>query len=143
MRSVRSWAAVAVLLAVPALAGDTYPNTEYVSGKSGFNEKIKGTLTVDENAVTFLDKAGREVFSVPMAAIVNASNSKEREEGSFGRKMALGVFASKTEEFLQVDTKSDTGAEAIVFKTKKKMSPGMAAKINYHVEKRTGLTAQQ
>jgi hypothetical protein len=140
---VRSWAVAAVLAAVPAMAGDTYPNTEYVSGKGGFNQKIKGTLTVDENAVTFQDKAGREVFSVPMAAVVSASNTKERDEGSFGRKMALGIFASKTEEFLQVDTKTDTGAEAIVFKTKKKMSPGMAAKINYYVEKRVGQTAQQ
>jgi hypothetical protein len=140
---VRGWAAAAVLAAVPAMAGDTYPNTEYVSGKGGFNQKIKGTLTVDENAVTFQDKSGREVFSVPMAAVVSASNTKERDEGSFGRKMALGIFASKTEEFLQVDTKTDTGAEAIVFKTKKKMSPGMAAKINYYVEKRVGQTAQQ
>jgi hypothetical protein len=135
MRWVYGLAAAAILVALPAWAADSFPDTEYVSGKAGFTQKIKGTLTVDDTMVKFQDKDGREVFSLPMASVVKASNSKEHDEGSFGRKMALGIFASKTEEFLQIDTKSDNGAEAVVFKTKKKMSPGMAAKINFYAEK--------
>lgn len=127
----------AALVCVPPLfAGDTYPGTEYISGKAGFAQKIKGTLTIEPEEVRFADKNGTTVFNIPMAAIKKASNSTEKDEGSFGRKAALGIFASKTEEFLQVDTETAEGAEAVVFKTKKKTSPGMSAKINFHVEKR-------
>jgi hypothetical protein len=45
--------------------------------------------------------------------------------------MALGIFASHTDEFLRVETRSSDAAEVIVFKTKKERSPGMAAKINF------------
>jgi hypothetical protein len=127
---------VAGLAALPAAAADVFPDTEYTSGKAGYAKKIKGVLMVDDNEVKFQDKNGAEIFSIPMSTVVKASNSKEQDSGSFGRKMALGVFAGKTEEFLQIDTKTPDGAEAIVFKTKKKMSPGMAAKINFYVEKR-------
>jgi hypothetical protein len=121
----------AALLALPVNGEDLFPDVEYVSGKSGFNEKIKGSLVVSDSAVAFRDKKGQSVFSIPALEVVGASQSRERDEGSFGRKMALGIFASKTEEFLRVETKSASGAEVIVFKTKKERSPGMAAKINF------------
>ena len=80
-------------------------------------------------------KKGAAIFELPIATITTASQSREQDEGSFGRKAMLGVFAGKTEEFLQVETKTSEGAEVVIFKTKKKQSPGMAAKINFFVEK--------
>ena len=126
------------ILFAPALASaqDTFPGTEYVTGKAGFEKKIKGTLIVEEKEVRFADKNGKTIFSIPMEHIATASDSKENEEGGVGRKLALGVFASKTEEFLEVHTQTADSAEAIVFKCKKKTSPGIAAKINFYVKKR-------
>ncbi len=135
MKAVTLGLAVGLLVAQPLSAADVFPDTEYISGKGGFTQKIKGTLFIEESQVRFANKSGQEVFAIPMAAVKQASNSKERDEGSFGRKAALGIFASKTEEFLQVDTESAEGAEAVVFKTKKKMSPGMAAKLNFYAAK--------
>jgi hypothetical protein len=123
------------LLASPALCGDSFPGTEYVSGKAGFGSKIKGTLLIAENEVRFMSESGGAIFSIPIATVVKATASREHDEGSFGRKAALGVFASKSEEFLQVDTRSEQGAEAVVFKCKKKTSPGMAVKVNFSADK--------
>lgn len=123
------------LLASPALCGDSFPGTEYVSGKGGFASKAKGTLFIEDNEARFMTESGGVLFSIPMAGVIKASASREHDEGSFGRKAALGVFASKTEEFLQIESRSEQGAEAVVFKCKKKTSPGMAAKINFLADK--------
>ena len=128
-------AAAGMLWAGPASAQDRFPDVEYTSGKGGFEKKIKGSLVVDANSVRFVNKDGGSVFELPIASVVSASQSVEKEEGSFGRKAMLGVFASKTEEFLQIETKTADSAEVVIFKTKKKQSPGMAAKINFYVEK--------
>src|SRR5262245_37551801 len=108
---VMGWLVGAMLVAAPALCGDSFPGTEYVSGKSGVQNKVKGTLVVEENEVRFLAGNGAPVFSIPMASITRASASREHDDGSFGRKMALGIFAGKTEEFLQVESQTSTGAE--------------------------------
>lgn len=135
MRVLYAAAAAGLLWVGHASAQDRFPDVEYISGKSGFDKKTKGSLVVDEKAVKFVNKDGGAIFELPIVSVVSASQSREKDEGSFGRKMALGIFAGKTEEFLQVETKTAEGAEVVVFKTKKKMSPGMAAKINFYVEK--------
>ena len=77
----------ATLVCVPGLfAGDTFPGTEYISGKAGFSQKIKGMLTIEPGEVRFADKSGTTVFTIPMAAVKKASSSTEKDEGSFGRK---------------------------------------------------------
>jgi hypothetical protein len=131
MTRIPALAAGAMIAALPLLAADTFPDVEYLSGKAGLEKKVKGSLVIDEKEIRFTDKKQQTVFAIPIAHVVSASQSREREEGSFGRKMALGIFASKTEEFLRVETKSPEGAEVVVFKTKKERSPGMAAKINF------------
>ena len=136
MRTPSVLAAVTVLSALPLLAGDTFPDIEYVTGKAGYNEKVKGFLLVDEKEVRFNDKKGSNIFTIPMEQVIEASRSREHEEGSFGRKMALGVFASKNAEYLRIETKSADTAEVIVFKTKKEKSPGIAAKINFQRDAR-------
>jgi len=99
--------------------------------KAGFAKKVKGQLTIDETAVGFTDEKGKLLFSIPMAEIDKAEAGTQREEGSFGRKMALGIFASKTEEYLQIESHDSNGAEGVVFKVKKKTGAGMAAKIAF------------
>jgi opacity protein-like surface antigen len=129
----RTWIVVvwAVALAAAGLAADSFPEVEYLSGKAGFAKKAKGQLTVDEKAVSFADQKGKPLFSIPMAEIDKSDSGTQREEGSFGRKMALGIFASHTDEFLTIQTHNTAGAEGLVFKVKKKTGAGMAAKINF------------
>jgi hypothetical protein len=140
---VLATAAAGMLCLGTAFAQDRFPEIEYTSGKSGFEKKIKGALLVDEKAVKFVTKDGTAVFELPIASVVAASQSVEKDEGSFGRKAMLGVFASKTEEFLQIETKTAESAEVVVFKTKKKQSPGIAAKINFYVEKSAAAPAEK
>ncbi len=135
MKQLTGLVALACLAALPAFAQDSFPGTEYVSGKDGFPKKLKGTLVVTETEVRFTNDKGAPIFTVPMSSVTEAKASREHEEGSFGRKMALGVFASKNAEYLEIHTRSDKGAEGIVFKTKKKQSPTMAEKIMYYAEK--------
>jgi hypothetical protein len=123
--------ACALLVAGPAVAADSFGNVEYISGRAGFAKKVKGQLTVGEKDVSFADEKGKVLFSIPMVEIDKAEAGAQREEGSFGRKMALGIFASKTEEYLHVASHSATGAEAVVFKVKKHTGAGMATKITF------------
>jgi hypothetical protein len=132
MRAVSILAAGVMLWALPLSAGEVFPDIEYITGKAGLDDKVKGSLVLDEKEIRFNDKNQRSVFSIPIEQVVNATQSREREEGSFGRKMALGIFASKNAEYLRVETKTPEGADVLIFKTKKEKSPGMVAKINLH-----------
>jgi hypothetical protein len=123
--------ACTLLLAGFDAAADSFREVEYISGKAGFAKKVKGQLTIDEKEVSFTDQKGKTLFSIPVAEIDKAEAGTQREEGSFGRKMALGIFASKTEEYLHIESHNDAGAEAVVFKVKKKTGPGMAAKVMF------------
>jgi len=127
-------AAGAVLCALPLAAADTFPDVEYISGKAGLKDRVKGSLVVDAKEIRLNDKKERTILAIPIEQVLKATQSREREEGSFGRKMALGIFASKSEEYLRVETRTPDGAEVVIFKTKKQKSPEMAAKINFQVE---------
>lgn len=124
-------ATAAILCTSPLRASEVLRDVEYVTGKAGLKDKVKGNLALDAAEVRFENGKGKVIFSIPIGHVVKASESQERSEGSFGRKMALGIFASKTEEFLQVETRSAEGAEVVVFKTHKKQAAGIAAKINF------------
>jgi len=131
MRGARVMLSCASFLAAAAFGADSFRDVQYVSGKAGFAKKVSGMLTIDEQAVSFVDEKGKPIFSVPMAEIDKSDAGKEREEGSFGRKMALGVFASHTDEYLKIQTHNASAAEGLVFKVKKNTGSGMAAKINF------------
>ena len=135
MRAVCSLAVGAIFCALPLGAADTFPDVEYISGKAGLKDKVKGSLVVDEKEIRLNDKKERTILSIPIEQVVKATQSREREEGSFGRKMALGIFASKSEEYLRIEIRTAEGAEVVIFKTKKQKSPEMAAKINFQVDK--------
>ena len=119
MRSTPVLVACTLLLAGIALAADSFRNVEYISGRAGLEKKVKGQLTIDEKEMSFTDERGKHLLSIPMAEIDKAEAGAQREEGSFGRKMALGIFASKTEEYLHVESHNDAGAEAVVLKVKR------------------------
>jgi hypothetical protein len=124
-----------LLMAAPQAHAQSFPDTEYVSGRSGFGQKTKGTLVVEEGQLRFQDKNGALVFAIPMSQITDALDSREHNDGSFGRKVALGIFAGKTEEFLTVKTQTADNAEAVIFKCKKKTAPGIAAKVSFYAKK--------
>ena len=139
-RTVLSAVAVGMLMAPTVSAQNeesatVYPGTEYVSGRQGFARPVKGQLVIQEREITFKESNGNVVFSIPMSSVVSASNDVETDPGSFGRKALLGVFASKREEFLTVGVHAANGAEAVVFKGKKKTTAGMAAKIQFYRKK--------
>jgi hypothetical protein len=130
---------LAVLLcALGPLAADadevSFPDVQYLSGHAGMDKKMKGSLTLTERELTFTAKDG-PAFTIPLADIREVTNSVEENPGSTGAKLMLGVFASKKEEFLYVNTENKDGAEALVFKTKNKTSPAMVAKIKFQVKK--------
>ncbi len=135
MRSgIAVWAAM--LSIAPALpAQDTFPNVEYISGKGGLDSKIKGQLVVEATKISFLARDGAPVFTLPMESVTEVSNSVEENPGSTGRKLLLGVFANKKEEFVYITTETTEAAEGLVFKTKSKMSPGIVAKIRFQMKK--------
>lgn len=130
---------MAVLLCAlgPLVAGAeevSFPDVQYFSGHAGMDKKMKGSLTLTERELNFTVKDGPS-FTIPLADIREVSNSVEQNPGSTGAKLMLGVFASKKEEFLYVNTENQGGAEALVFKTKNKTSPAMVAKIKFQVKK--------
>jgi len=126
---------VSALIASTAWAEDLFPDIQYVSGRAGFGEKIKGgSLILTAEELRFADKQGKVVFSIPLAEITEVSNSIEQNPGSTGAKIMLGVFASKKEEFVYVNTETSSAAEALVFKVKNKTSPAMVAKIKFQVK---------
>jgi len=134
-RSLAFFLMAGLLLSLPALAQDSFKDVEYITGKEGFEKKIKGVLWLDDEEIRFTDKKGKAVFTIPLAAVTEVEASSEREEGSFGRKLALGIFASKNQEYLYIDTETEETAEVVVFKCKKKTAGGTAAKINFQLEK--------
>jgi len=123
------------LFVSPAWADETFPDVQYVSGKAGFNEKIKGTLAWGATELQFTDKNAKVVFAIPLADITEASNSVEQNPGSTGAKIMLGIFASKKEEFVYITTETSTAAEALVFKVKNKTSPAIVAKLKFQLKK--------
>ncbi len=124
------------LICAPGFAQEaSFPDTEYISGKSGFPNKVKGVLVIREDGVQLRDNRGGLVITIPTTSITAVSNNVETDPGSFGRKMALGFFASKREEYLTIKTETEQGAEAIVFKCKKKTSEDISAKIDFFRKK--------
>jgi DNA-binding beta-propeller fold protein YncE len=119
---------VAMLLAaLPAIAGDSFPETEYRSGKAGFVKTIKGTLIVEEKELRF-EADGALVFTIPVEAIVNVNiEAKRVQKTNWGLKG--GPTKWVTEEILQLDTKGAQGTETLTFKTKTGQSEAIKAKI--------------
>jgi len=127
--------ALGVLSAAALVQADSFTDVEYVSGMTGFTKKAKGTLVVEESQLRFQNKDGALIFAIPIAEVTDAVDSREHSEGSVGRKMALGIFAGKDEEFLTVKAENSASAEAVVFKCRSKTASGMAAKINFFAKR--------
>ena len=128
--------AAAVALPVGVWAQDVFPDVEYIQGRTGFSEKIKGKLVVNATGVEFRTKSDSVVFTVPIETIKDVSNSLQTDPGGVGRKLMFGVFASKREEFVYLNTETPERAEGIVFKChKKNSSPDLMAKIRFQMAK--------
>jgi hypothetical protein len=132
MPTVR-WLVLALSLgSMPSLAAqEVFSDVEYVSGHEGFKDKIKGQLVLTETELRFEGKKGVEVFALPLTRITQVTNSIETNPGSFGRKLALGIFASKKVEFVYITWEDEATTEAIVLKTKNKASPAIVTKVRF------------
>jgi hypothetical protein len=127
---------------VAAWSQETFPKVEYISGRATLPKKIKGAFVLTATELRFNNEKGDSVMVVPLSTIKNVTNSIESNPGSTGAKIMLGVFASKKEEFLYVNTETADLAEALVFKCKNKTSPNMMAKIQFQMKK-TGQAAMK
>ena len=142
MKSLRVLILLLGAVSVPsAWAEQTFPEVQYVSGKTGFEKKMKGTLILTETELRFAAKEGSAGFTVPLAEIKDVSNSIENNPGSTGAKIALGIFASKKEEAVYVTTETKDAAEALIFKVKNKTSPAIVAKVKFQLKKLSDTTA--
>ena len=129
--------AVGLLLVTTASAVQAqtvYPDVEYVQGREGMPDKVKGQLVIGDSTIVFAAKDGRELISVPIDQVTEVTNSFQTDPGSFGRKLALGIFASRKSEYLYVNTETPDRVEVLVFKTKKNMSPEMMARIRHNLK---------
>src|SRR5437867_13449093 len=106
--------AMAILWPTVLWANEVFKDVEYISGRAGFDQKIKGDLELTSSEMIFKDKKGKVQFSIPVSIIKEAKNSVEVDPGSTGAKIMLGIFASKKEEFLYLKTETADAAEAIV-----------------------------
>lgn len=135
MKRLLSVVAVATLWPMALWANEVFTDVQYISGRAGFDQKIKGSLELTSSEMIFKDNKGNAIFSVPLSIIKAVTNLLEENPGSTGAKIMLGVFARKKEEFLYVNTESSSAAEAIVFKCKNKTSHGMVAKFQFQMKK--------
>lgn len=123
-----------VLTVCSAARADDVFKAEYISGKAGFENKIKGELTVDAQALTFRD-GKKTIFTIPIASVTKASNAVENNTGGLGRKIMFGNFSNRSEGFVYVTTETADAAEGIVFKVDQKAPAGIVAKIEFAVKK--------
>src|SRR4051794_28780047 len=107
---------LAAVFAVSSLAhaADTF-KAEYVSGKAGFDSKIKGELIVGDQALTMMD-GPKVVFTIPLVAVTKSSDAVENNSGGMGRKIMFGNLSNRSEGFVTVSTETADAAEAVVFK---------------------------
>ncbi len=121
----------AATIAAPAWAQQVFQDVEYIQGRTGFPDKIKGKLVLTDTELQFV-KDDATLFTVPLGTVKDVTNSLTTDPGGVGRKLLLGAFSSKREEFLYVNTESTERAEVIVFKChKKNSSPDIMAKIKF------------
>ena len=113
----------AATIAAPAQAWaqEVFQDVEYIQGRTGFPNKIKGKLVLTATELKFV-KNDSTLFTIPLETVKNVTNSLTTDPGGAGRKLLLGAFSSQREEFLYVNTESPERAEAIVFKCHKKNS---------------------
>ena len=116
-----------------AQAADVF-KAEYISGKAGFTNKIKGELTIDGQALTFRAD-NKQIFTIPIANVTKASNAVENNSGGMGRKIMFGNFSNRSEGFVYVTTETADAAEALVFKVDQKAPAGIVAKIEFAIKK--------
>jgi hypothetical protein len=114
-------------------ATDTF-KAEYVSGKSGFEKKIKGELVIGDQAITMMD-GKKVIFTIPLVTVMKASDTVENNSGGYGRKLMFGNFSNRSEGFVSVSTETADAAEAVVFKVDQKAPAGIVAKIEFAAKK--------
>lgn len=119
-------------------AQEVIPDVEYMTGRGGFADRIKGQLILTDTAVVFVTKQGSNVFTVPVSTIRDVTQNVSEDPGSTGRKLLLGVFANRREEYVYIGTETAETAEGIVFKAKKNTSLGIVNKIKLLVRRAGG-----
>lgn len=135
---------VLAMLVWPGVAvwGDeVFTGVEYISGSAALARKVKGDLVLTGSQLRFNATKGDSLLGIPLSIIKSATNAVEEDPGSTGRKMMLGVFAGKKEEFVYIHTESKDVAEVIVFKCRKKTSAATAAKIQFQLKRNADAAA--
>lgn len=122
MRTLISLLATVCVFGSAGLPAQDAFNVEYVCGKSGFKNKVKGQLVVTDTLVSLVGANGSPVFAIPSDLVGDAFSNA-------GGQMLLG-FCTNKGEVAYVYTEASGKAEAIAFKTEKGMSQRIVARIH-------------
>lgn len=122
-----------------AAAQEMIPDVECISGHTGMNDKHKGVLLIGESAVTFAEKDGTPIFTVPLDSVTDVGSQSDVRDASVGKKILLGNFAgTRKQEFVQITYEGPSVAEGLVFKVKDGTGPGVVAKVKFAAKRRKG-----
>lgn len=110
-------------------------NVEYVSGKDGLIEKLKGELVIMPGSISFTQK-GKDIFTIKMATVTDVSRQTDVRDGSVGKKLLFGALAgSRKQEFLNLTSETDNSAEGLMFKVPQGSSQSAVAKIRFYARR--------
>jgi hypothetical protein len=126
MRTLISLLATVCVFGSGRLPAQDAFNVEYICGKSGFKNKVKGQLVVTDTQVSLVGMNGSPIFAIPAEGLGDAFSNAE------GRTL-LG-FCTNKGEVVYLYTEVGGNAEAIAFKTEKGISQRIVARI--HSKKR-------
>ena len=127
--------AALLLVVVAALSAETFDKVEYLSGKAGV-KKHKGQITLTATQLQFVDK-DKVLFAVPLTTVTKVTNTRNAQIGTDGFPL-LGIAFSHVEEFVYVTAETAESADVLVFRVKRKTSPGIVAKIEFAAKRAKG-----
>ena len=122
MRTLVSLLATVCVFGPVRLPAQDAFNVEYMCGKSGFKNKVKGQLVVTDTQVSLVGMNGNPIFAIPGDMIGDAFSNAEGQ-------MLLG-FCTNKGEVAYLYTEASGKADAIAFKTEKGVSQRIVARIH-------------
>jgi len=82
----------AATIAAPAQAWaqEVFQDVEYIQGRTGFPDKIKGKLVLTATELKFV-KNDSTLFTIPLETVKDVTNWLTTDPGGVGRKLLLGA----------------------------------------------------
>lgn len=129
---VRFLVLLSLLCPATMRAQEMYKDVEYITGRTGMDDKVKGTMIISATGIALMTSDGTVILRIPLSGVTQVSSETDIRDASVGKKLLWGGFAgSRKQEFVNVTSETDSSAEAVVFKVKQGTSVGIVAKIKF------------